>query len=607
MKQVNVMFPSLIFKSILAWWFYDPLGQEVQIGDPEAVLETAAAATEKKSTCGWCQVVGHNARTCSAKKDGRTQLPPLAGPGKTEKTPGAPAVSSGLGGAKKSTKKTYKPSEKSGDDGLGQDYKSEAGSQSGDEDFNARNRDGGDDGSDDDDPGPEIIGLTGLDWEEQPAPEILDKDRLRSGGREQTIYNSLPRFTGRHPGSQVSKTPGITVVETVLQFFLCSGIFLSSILFLLPQIHGPRKVTAAIGASWKHPNSRLFWLLIYLWVSVNSLFVICTGPDLSPSTLPRGFNPWCWRIVSKIFSLVGTGQTPGMSYWLIVQRGTSWTLSGPLNRSSRTYPIFFKVYIFLNGAGKKERGVMSLFKTVYTYLGEQIIIYFTSWMDNKPAHMCSTLGTFQDMVQRACKLKCRYIGHNFFPIPTLIHIYYKFTGGIDGFDQMIQYYRTTVASKRWQIRVFTHFLTCSVVNAHILNCIWHETMRGNPGHDHDLLSFTMMLIEQLATPQIPLRQEKRSRIRASESDLFKSERFAGFHCPHIQVRTEYDDVSRNNFKRKCKVCSEERIRSMCKQCKVGLCLSSDLESDEPSCFSIYHSRDWKPLRGAKKAHITGLV
>jgi hypothetical protein len=77
-------------------------------------------------------------------------------------------------------------------------------------------------------------------------------------------------------------------------------------------------------------------------------------------------------------------------------------------------------------------------------------------------------------------------------------------GGDDMLDQMCSYYWTTIKTKRWQIRIFTHFLMAAAVNAHILYKLGGgEKMkegglvRGDEGFD--LLSYISMLVDQLCT------------------------------------------------------------------------------------------------------------
>ena len=51
--------------------------------------------------------------------------------------------------------------------------------------------------------------------------------------------------------------------------------------------------------------------------------------------------------------------------------------------------------------------------------------------------------------------------------PALAMIYNGCMCGTDSFNQFLTYFRKIVMTKRWQTRIFTHFLMAGVVNAHI--------------------------------------------------------------------------------------------------------------------------------------------
>ncbi|KAL3229423.1 hypothetical protein MRX96_023606 [Rhipicephalus microplus] len=53
------------------------------------------------------------------------------------------------------------------------------------------------------------------------------------------------------------------------------------------------------------------------------------------------------------------------------------------------------------------------------------------------------------------------------PQPHCIKIYNKNMGGVDLADRYVSYYRTKIRTKKWTIRVFSHFLDLAVENAWI--------------------------------------------------------------------------------------------------------------------------------------------
>jgi hypothetical protein len=199
-------------------------------------------------------------------------------------------------------------------------------------------------------------------------------------------------------------------------------------------------------------------------------------------------------------------------------------------------------------------------------------LYFYSWMDNKPVHFISTFFSKFSEVSRVVKENMCYIGHQMIKIPTLAIIYNSCMGGTDSFDQLISYYKTTVKTKRWQTRVFTHFLMCAVVNAHILYKLLvggGEEMkegglrRGDKGFA--LLDFIGILVDQLVTPMDPIPTNKK---KASVD----RNRFLGVHEPEYRAEKWMNDGKRECNRRACQVCSN-RVKTFCVDCKVALCFS----------------------------------
>jgi hypothetical protein len=62
----------------------------------------------------------------------------------------------------------------------------------------------------------------------------------------------------------------------------------------------------------------------------------------------------------------------------------------------------------------------------------------------------------------------------------------------DGLDQLISCYRNDMWSKKWQPRLFIHFLHAAVANTHILFNLQTDAKRGDSGFT--LLDFTTLHI-----------------------------------------------------------------------------------------------------------------
>ena len=229
------------------------------------------------------------------------------------------------------------------------------------------------------------------------------------------------------------------------------------------------------------------------------------------------------------------------------------------------------------GVNKKERGEYQCSVTKILVKGMEHFLYFISWMDNKPVHFISTIATKSSEVTRVIKEGTKYVGRENIPIPTIAMNYNAAMGGTDRFDQKVSYYRTTIKTKRWQTRIFTHFIHCAVVNAHILYCIKKGLNRGDDGFS--LLSFIGLLVDELAAPQ----RKKGTFVGPTESPL----QYPGLHFPCIKSSITLTNGKRKECRQLCRVCND-RTNSFCKRCKVPLCFSTEMECDD-SCFESYHS------------------
>jgi len=94
-------------------------------------------------------------------------------------------------------------------------------------------------------------------------------------------------------------------------------------------------------------------------------------------------------------------------------------------------------------------------------------LYFTAWQDSKPVHMLSTFPSYKLPVRRRTNRGNEWININV-PRPTVIGVYNTGMGGTDKFDQLNSYYDSRLRTKKWQIRLYNHFLRAAVVNACIL-------------------------------------------------------------------------------------------------------------------------------------------
>ena len=223
------------------------------------------------------------------------------------------------------------------------------------------------------------------------------------------------------------------------------------------------------------------------------------------------------------------------------------------------------------GRSKKERGEMSCEKTHVTVAEKSFFLYFISWMDNKPVHLISTFFTKFSQVKRAVKEKMTYIGHQLIRIPTLVQIYNACMGGTDYFDQLCSYYRTTVKTKVWQTRIFTHFLMAAAVNAHILYKLENNLKRGDKGFE--LLDFLGILVDQLCTP----------RVEKTATDPDYPKRFDGkLHLPMFYQNALKPDGKQRENRKPCINKCGNRTGEYCRTCGVHLCFDG--------CWEAWHTQ-----------------
>lgn len=97
--------------------------------------------------------------------------------------------------------------------------------------------------------------------------------------------------------------------------------------------------------------------------------------------------------------------------------------------------------------------------------GKKPIIGTTKWMDNRSVLMTSTEHGIspQSEVTRWVKTKRQFED---FPCPAVVSQYNQHLGGVDNLDQMMEYYRCFFKTKKWPVKVITHFFDLAIVNAH---------------------------------------------------------------------------------------------------------------------------------------------
>jgi hypothetical protein len=161
------------------------------------------------------------------------------------------------------------------------------------------------------------------------------------------------------------------------------------------------------------------------------------------------------------------------------------------------------------GAGKRNRGDM---KCVVKSLGPDKDVYFTARMDSKPVHLLHITKPYKQTVDRAQK---RSADRVIVPQPSVVEDYNFGMKGTDGIDQRISYYRNEMRSKKWQPRLYIHFLHAAVTYSHILYQLQTGAERGDTGFA--LLDYTKLLSQQLCEEQVLLAVESQTPVRFKKS------------------------------------------------------------------------------------------
>jgi hypothetical protein len=238
-----------------------------------------------------------------------------------------------------------------------------------------------------------------------------------------------------------------------------------------------------------------------------------------------------------------------------------------------------KEHIYKKTGAKKPRGTMSSVAAVI----DGVKVFFTSWMDSKPVHGLSTLHTQKERVLR----KEKDAAGNFDPQeiwrPTMWKYYNIGMGGTDLHDQLGQYYCTMVRCYKWAIRIFTHFLHCAVINAHIL-------YKAKTGSDCSLKEFTELLIKEIAAlPDDDGEEEdeivgEKRRSFGKASGFIKSPNRKKARVVHDPENFHY--VTQDLTKRaRCLVCSKNGVSTRCGLCDAPVCIKG--YGDE-NCFRKFH-------------------
>lgn len=206
------------------------------------------------------------------------------------------------------------------------------------------------------------------------------------------------------------------------------------------------------------------------------------------------------------------------------------------------------------------------------------------WYDNKCVALASNYIGIRtpDKAQRYDQVSKQKISID---RPQIVQQYNVNMGGVDLMNQMISYYRIFIRSKKWTLRMVTHFIDFAAVQAWIEYKIDCQKSGVPQRKIIDLLAFRMRLSEELVYFQNLTKRTARitlDDVRSKHAHIEKSRegrtderiRYDGLH--HLAYYSE----DRKRCKREtCNLQSQ----IICQKCKVHLCLNKN-----NNCFSQFH-------------------
>lgn len=214
------------------------------------------------------------------------------------------------------------------------------------------------------------------------------------------------------------------------------------------------------------------------------------------------------------------------------------------------------------------------------------LVTCVKWYDNKCVALASNyVGVGKpDTALRFDKSSKQKISIN---RPQIVREYNINMGGVDLMNQMISYYRISIRSKKWTLRMIAHFIDFTIVqswNEYRIDC---EKSAIPKRQVMDLLAFRMRLADQLVYAPSPAKRSSRitledvrsknqrvdkSRERRTDDDI----RYDGFdHFP---------EYSENRVRCKLETCNG-KSQVFCSKCRVHLCLNLN-----HNCYRDYHKK-----------------
>jgi hypothetical protein len=245
------------------------------------------------------------------------------------------------------------------------------------------------------------------------------------------------------------------------------------------------------------------------------------------------------------------------------------------------------------GENARPRGTI---KVMQTTIADKDC-YMTSWMDNKPVHMLSSIEPKGTSCFRLIKNNRGVWERTVIPCPTTIPIYNHNMGGVDKNDQFSAYYDMRFRCQgRWQPRLERKARKISLINAKIL---YNEAHPNQP--KKTLLDYMWAVFDQWSSiyesesesssesdsevdEEVRLHLQKRRRHTYTLQQNYE-ERTSGDHQIAIKRSMVNKRGHYKNIRCNCRICGA-KINSFCEKCNIPLC--QKIYGEDKNCFKEFH-------------------
>ena len=170
--------------------------------------------------------------------------------------------------------------------------------------------------------------------------------------------------------------------------------------------------------------------------------------------------------------------------------------------------------------------------------------------------------------------------------PHSIGVYNNYMGGVDKIDYLISLYRIKAKTRKWPVRMISHFLDLAVANSWLEYCDF-ELEHGTPKINiSDLLAFRNKVGRALTVATVPARSELRSAGSLASPSQKRAKKTI---MPVQDVRYDFFGHWPDCIDGLGQYCKLESCggRSMvkCVKCNVFLCLNRS-----KNCFTRFHKK-----------------